>query len=152
MRRRFTVGLGAAAAALLTVTLGVGPASASTVTDTSVSQNWGYAYAKTQWRLNPYRLDPVYLEVKDKLADGHSVGIRLVTYGDAGRHYFPIRRVSTGAGTYNAWLTYANPGGWIDYAYVQLCQMEGSQILKCIDSRIMYPAFDDSGAAPPFPG
>ncbi|MEU6529643.1 hypothetical protein ABZ869_10680 [Streptomyces sp. NPDC046928] len=149
MLRKRTLGLAAAAAALFTL-IGAVPASASTVTGTSVSTGWGYAEAKTQWRLNPYRLDPVYLYVKDKAADGHGVAVRLVTTGDAGTVRFQLRRVSTGNGTYGEWYTYATPGGWISRAYIELCQMEGTTVLQCASSSVMYPAYDDSGNADPF--
>lgn len=36
--------------------------------------------------------------------------------GGAGTHYFPIHRVSTGAGTAWGATSYANPGGWISTA------------------------------------
>ena len=98
MLRKRTLGLAALVAAFFTL-IGAGTASASTVTGTSASTSWGYAEAKTQWRLNPYRLDPVWLYVKDKAPDGHGVAVRLVTDGDAGTVRFQLRRVSTGSGT-----------------------------------------------------
>lgn len=150
MRRKRTIGLAAAIAALFTLSLGAGQASASTVTGASVTTSWGYASAKTQWRLNPYRLNPVYLYVTDKARDGHGVAVRLVTTGDAGTVRFQLRQVSTGVGTYGEWMTYANPGGWISRAWIELCQMEGTEALRCVSSSAMYPAYDDSGNADPF--
>ncbi|MGW1956687.1 hypothetical protein ACWCPI_28730 [Streptomyces sp. NPDC001920] len=150
MRRKRTIGIAATLAALFTLSLGAGQASASTVTGTSVSTSWGYASGKTQWRLNPYRLDPVYLYVEDKASDGHGVAVRLVTAGAAGTVYYQLRRVSTGVGTSGQWYTYANPGGWIDRAWIELCHMEGTTVLRCVSSSVMYPAYDDSGNADPF--
>ncbi|MEV8091603.1 hypothetical protein [Streptomyces nigra] len=149
MLRKRTLGLAALVAAFFTL-IGAGTASASTVTGTSASTSWGYAEAKTQWRLNPYRLDPVWLYVKDKAPDGHGVAVRLVTDGDAGTVRFQLRRVSTGSGTAGQWYTYAVPGGWISRAYIELCQMEGTTVLQCVRSSMMYPAYDDSGNADPF--
>ncbi|MFF4078947.1 hypothetical protein ACIO87_21920 [Streptomyces sp. NPDC087218] len=119
-------------------------AAAGTVTSSSVETSWGYAYVKAQWRLNPYQLNPLYLSVKDTAADGHSVGIRLITKGDAGTHYFPLHRVSTGNGTGWAGDSYANPGGWIASAWIELCRMEGTTVLSCVSSKVMYAPFDDS--------
>ncbi|WP_148019089.1 hypothetical protein [Streptomyces sp. OR43] len=145
MRLKKTLLVSAATCAVLAGPAFTGTAAAaSNVTTEDVSTTWGYAEVKAAWRLNPYRLDPLYLYVKDKDADGHSVGVRLITTGDAGTHYFPIHRVSTGAGTAWGATSYANPGGWISTARIELCHMEGSTILKCVSSGIMYPAFDDS--------
>ncbi|MCX5312620.1 hypothetical protein [Streptomyces sp. NBC_00154] len=119
-------------------------AAASNVTATSVSTSWGYAKVQAGWQVNPYKLDPLYMYVEDRDADGHSVAVRLVTYGDAGTHYFPLHQVSTGVGTHWDAFSYANPGGWIALARIELCQMEGSKILTCVGSSNMKPPFDDS--------
>ncbi|MFD7865784.1 hypothetical protein [Streptomyces sp. NPDC057682] len=148
MRLKKTLLTAAAACLALAGPAFTGSASAAVqFTEASVSTTWGYAEVKADWRLNPYQLNPLYLYVKDTKADGHGVGVRLVTRGDAGTHYFPIHRVSTGAGTAWSDTTYANPGGWISSAYIQLCQMEGTTILGCTNSKIMYPPFDDSSAS-----
>ncbi|WP_328538307.1 hypothetical protein [Streptomyces sp. NBC_00344] len=132
------------AAAVLALPLCTTPAAAaSTVTTTSVTTSFGTASVSAQWRLNPYKLDPLALTVKDTDADGHSVAVRLVTTGDAGKHYFPLHEISTGAGTSGTWRTYADPGGWISTASIQICLMEGPTVLGCANSRLMYPPFDD---------
>ncbi|MGW6209121.1 hypothetical protein ACWF9B_36445 [Streptomyces sp. NPDC055089] len=92
-------------------------AAASHVMAEGVSTTWGYAEVKAARRPNPYRLDPLCPYVKDKDADGHPVGVRPITTGDAGTRCFPIHRVSTGVGTAWGASGYAGPGGWISTAH-----------------------------------
>ncbi|MFF8713539.1 hypothetical protein ACF07T_19210 [Streptomyces sp. NPDC015184] len=68
------------------------------------------------------------------------------TAAAAGTHYFPLHRVSTGNGTGWAGESYANPGGWIASAWIELCRMEGTTVLSCVSSKVMYAPFDDSNA------
>ncbi|MFE2812395.1 hypothetical protein ACFXGG_18390 [Streptomyces nigra] len=78
------------------------------------------------------------------------MAVRPVTDGDAGTARFRLRRVATGSGTAGQWYTYAVQGGWIGRACIELCQMEGTTLLRCVRSSMMYPAYADSGNADPF--
>ncbi|WP_148836525.1 hypothetical protein [Streptomyces sp. sk2.1] len=121
-------------------------AAAGTVTASGVETSWGHAHVKAQWRLDPCRLDPLHMSVKDTAADGHSVGVRLITEGDAGTHCFLPHRVSTGNGTGWAGDSCADPGGRIASAWIELCRMEGATALSCVSSKVVHAPFDDSTA------
>jgi hypothetical protein len=56
-----------------------------------------------------------------------------------------MRTVPTGQNT-ATWTTYAAPGGYIGYAYFEVCQIRANTgvIWSCGVSNVMHNPFDDS--------
>ncbi|MCX5406293.1 hypothetical protein OHA37_20765 [Streptomyces sp. NBC_00335] len=138
------VATAAALAAILTPLVASPAAAAGTVSDESISTNAYYGRAVIQWRINPYRLDPIALIAEDRATDGYVIGIRLVTGGEIGNRTWAMRTVPTGQ-TRAEWRTYLE-AGWIDYAYFQVCKIKAGSgaIASCHDSKVMHNPFDDS--------
>ncbi|MFF3216542.1 hypothetical protein ACFYYB_38720 [Streptomyces sp. NPDC002886] len=144
---RLKTGLVATAAALSTllVPLIASPAAAGNlVSDESISTNAYYGRMAWQWRINPYRLDPIAIIAEDRATDGYVIGIRLVTSGESGNRTWAMRTVPTGQ-THYEWRTYLE-AGWIDHAYFQVCKIKATTgaIASCHDSKVMQNPFDDS--------
>lgn len=119
-------------------------AAAGNTTSATFSTNWGWGQVQAGWRLNPYKLDPVQLRLKDQFADGYAVAIRLVTVDAAGTHNWKYRVLSAGAGSSATWTTYADTGHYVDQAYIQVCKVRGGVYSSCGRSAVMTPPFDDS--------
>ncbi|GAA1349260.1 hypothetical protein [Streptomyces beijiangensis] len=138
MRLKRLLFVAASAVATLLIPMGTTPASAAPpkIAYSDISMNYASGRSKVEWG-GTAKLTHVYLYVKDNLADGHSVTVRLVTQGAP--HDWPLHRVATGAGTYGEWLTYADLGSSsiISYAWIEICQMEGNVKLKCNPSKPM---------------
>ncbi|MCZ4119684.1 hypothetical protein [Streptomyces sp. H39-S7] len=146
MRFQHTILAGAAALAALIVPLAATPAAAAVpTTSDTVTENSFSGHMDIGWRISPYRLDPIHITLKDTAADGYAIGTRLVTYGENGKIVWKMRTIPTGQDT-AAWTTYAAPGGYINYAYFQVCKIKVSTgvISYCHDSNVMNAPFDDS--------
>ncbi|MGW1773655.1 hypothetical protein [Streptomyces sp. NPDC002104] len=144
---RFKTGLvvtAAALATLLTPLIASPAAAGNLVSDESISTNAYYGRMAWQWRINPYRLDPIAVIAEDRATDGYRIGIRLVTGGELGKKTWSMRIVPTGQ-THAEWQTYLE-AGWIDYAYFQVCKINASSgaVASCHDSKVMQNPFDDS--------
>lgn len=77
------------------------------------------------WRLRPYSLDPVTISVQDDAPDGYAIGARLITNGDNGHIAWRLRTIPSGQDT-ATWTTYAEPGGYISNAYIEVCKIKVS--------------------------
>ncbi|GAA0588902.1 hypothetical protein [Streptomyces crystallinus] len=124
------------------------PAAAAPLTTSSSLRATDYSFAGSVslgWRISPYRLDPVTISVQDTSPDGYAIGARLVTNGANGHIVWRMRTIPTGQDT-ATWTTYAEPGGYIDNAYIEVCKIKVSTgvIAYCQASDVMSAPFDDS--------
>ncbi|MER6468622.1 hypothetical protein [Streptomyces collinus] len=79
---------------------------------------------------NSTTLTEVNLYVKDTRADGHHVGIRLVTRRNNGTdHYWPWHKLYAGAGTTDSWYTTATDSGGIKLVWREVAVFEGDSNL-----------------------
>ncbi|MEV6549790.1 hypothetical protein AB0M57_13930 [Streptomyces sp. NPDC051597] len=97
------------------------------------------------WRLQPYRLDPVTISIEDDRVDGYAIGARLITNGQNGHIVWRMRTIPSGQDT-ATWTTYAEPGGYINNAYIEVCKINAStgDIAFCQSSEVMDNPFDDN--------
>ncbi|WP_277436369.1 hypothetical protein [Streptomyces sp. SPB162] len=125
MRFQYTVAACAAALAVLIVPLAATPAAAAlpTTSDT-VTEHEFSGHMDIGWRVQPYRLDPIQITLKDTATDGYSIGIRLVTYGENGKIIWKLRTIPAGQDT-AYWTTYAEPGGYISSGLLRRLQDQG---------------------------
>ncbi|MFI9583994.1 hypothetical protein ACIHCQ_19605 [Streptomyces sp. NPDC052236] len=118
------------------------PAHAAANSKVYVTPTWATAVAGWTWRFD--RLDPVGLSVQDTRADGHFVGIQLVTVSTGqGTRYWPMHTVTTGSGTGLNRETYADTGGFPTKAWIRVCKIKGSTIVTCEESDIVNTPIND---------
>lgn len=149
MRFQHTIMAGAAALAALIVPLAATPAAAATpTTSDTVGDNSFSGRMDIGWRIQPYRLDPIQITLKDTATDGYAIGTRLITYGENGQIIWKMRTIPSGQDT-ATWTTYAAPGGYINYAYFEVCKIKVSSgvIASCWSSKVMNAPFDDSSVS-----
>jgi len=76
------------------------------------------------------QLTDVDLHVTDTLADGHHVGVRLVTTRpDGSLHYWTWHELFAGNGSSQAWHTTATDSAGIQRVQAEVAVMEGSSIV-----------------------
>ncbi|MET7927365.1 hypothetical protein ACWGDS_35990 [Streptomyces sp. NPDC055059] len=148
MRRRFAVTLAAVPLAALAVPLAAGPAAASEY------NNWcpvvqlkggaptqtAYAHIEGDWATK-YKLDPVVLLARDTYADGHNVGVRLITWqADGDVKYWSWHHYYGGDNGQDFWKSTASDTQGIKAAAVQGGVFEGSDLLaSCVSSKMTNP-------------
>ncbi|MEV7612085.1 hypothetical protein [Streptomyces sp. NPDC089799] len=144
MRLKSSLVATAAALATVMIPLVASPAAAASGTEQWVSTNSYYGRMVLNWRVNPYRLDPIQITAQDRATDGYVVGIRLVTNGESGHRVWKMRTVPSGQTT-ASWTT-SLEAGWIDNAYFEVCKIGASSgvIASCEASTVMVNPFDDS--------
>ncbi|MFI6700877.1 hypothetical protein ACIBJC_18190 [Streptomyces sp. NPDC050509] len=77
----------------------------------------------------------ISLRVYDEKADGHHVGIRLITYDHRGvKKYWPWHKVYDGNGHGKIWNTSAQDDLQIFYAKVQVATIEGTTVLSSCET------------------
>lgn len=111
-------------------------ASAATVQSTSCggkSQgSWGVATMTFGGKTKISHLD---MYVDDESADGHHVGIRLVTTAPGGaRHYWLWHQIYGGINDHRDWHTSATLAKGIKTAYVQVATKEGTKVVAYCNS------------------
>ncbi|MBC9714283.1 hypothetical protein H9Y04_17115 [Streptomyces sp. TRM66268-LWL] len=124
--RRATIALAAIAAAFIIPAVATPAAAArgscgTTGASGSMTFDWS----------GKYRMNNLELRVKDTLADGHHVAIRLVTLrSDGSSKYWDWHRNYKGAEITSVWFTYAYDTGGITKALIEVARFEGSQLLN----------------------
>ncbi|MCX4779323.1 hypothetical protein [Streptomyces sp. NBC_01264] len=145
MRLKSSLVASAAALATVITPLVATPAAAAPLTTSDwVSAPPYYGSMSIGWRVSPLRLDPIKIVAEDHLTDGYTIGIRLVTWGEAGKRTWTMRTVPAGQ-THAEWTTYLD-AGWIEQAMFQVCKINARGVIaSCEESRIMHnPINDDS--------
>lgn len=133
MRNRFSL-LIAASVALLAIPVVATPAAAATYENSCFSGGIALAGASGGGKWNyasRTKLDPMTLFVTDRRADGHSVGVRLVTRRSDGTNaYWAWHRVYAGAGNSESWGTNLTDSAGVRQAWTQVAVFEGDSILE----------------------
>lgn len=85
---------------------------------------------------NSTTLTDVGLTVWDTSADGHHVGVRLVTRRSNGtNHYWSWHELYAGSGTHDSWKTSATDSGGIEKVWEEVAVFEGdSKLGSCTTS------------------
>ncbi|MFE5481149.1 hypothetical protein [Streptomyces sp. NPDC056527] len=143
----------ATAVAALIVPLAATPAAAAVPTtgDSVTAGDFSFSGSfEIGWRAD--KLDPVKITLRDQRTDGYAVGARLVTGGANGKITWRMRTIPSGQDT-ASWTTYAAPGGWISYAYFEVCKVNVSNgaVSYCHTTRVMNNPISDEDNVP-FPG
>ncbi|MCT4357568.1 hypothetical protein M5362_31170 [Streptomyces sp. Je 1-79] len=155
MRFKHTLAACATAMAALLVPLAATPAAAATPTTGDSVEATDFSFSgsfEIGWRVGPNKLDPVKITLRDQATDGYAIGARLITGGENGKIVWRMRTIPTGQDT-ASWTTYAAPGGWINYAYFEVCKVKVSNgaVSYCHTTRVMNnPISDDDNVK--FPG
>ncbi|MFJ2742669.1 hypothetical protein ACIO3O_23730 [Streptomyces sp. NPDC087440] len=136
---------GAAALASCATLAAAGPATAAPRAaqppTAEIQTAYGRAEIAAGFRYDPYGLDPVVIRLWDRLADGYSVSVQLVTMSPTdGTITWKARVLNSGNGTEGGWLTYARPGGQVTGFAARICRVKTSTGLsdKCLVSRAVW--------------
>ncbi|MDQ0581022.1 hypothetical protein QF030_003200 [Streptomyces rishiriensis] len=124
----------AASVASLAVPLAATPAAAATYEHSCFSAGVAVAGASGGGKWNyasQTKLDPLTLSVADMKADGHSVGVRLITRRSNGTNaYWAWHRLYAGAGNSQSWGTNLTDSAGVRQAWAQVAVFEGDALLQ----------------------
>ncbi len=133
VRNRYSL-LIAASVASLAIPVAATPAAAANYESSCLTGGVVVAGADGGGRWNyasQTKLDPMTLFVTDKKADGHSVGVRLVTRRSNGTNaYWAWHRLYAGAGNTQSWGTNLTDSAGVRQAWTQVAVFEGDAILQ----------------------
>ncbi|MFF9485726.1 hypothetical protein [Streptomyces sp. NPDC014676] len=124
------------AGAMLFLGMATSPAQAASYSASCSTTGATGSAAISGWEWGQAGIPDVTLKVKDTLADGHHVRVRLyVVYADE-TYYFPWRENYDGNGATKTWDTYVSGPGNIFDAGVQVARYEGNDQLNYCTQRI----------------
>lgn len=133
MRNRLSW-LVAACVASLAIPFAATPAAAATYENSCFTAGVALAGASGGGKWNyasRTKLDPMTLFVSDRRADGHSVGVRLVTRRSNGTNaYWAWHRIYAGAGNTESWGTALTDSAGVRQAWTQVAVFEGDVVLE----------------------